>query len=181
MDWLQSPSLLDLCVCVCVCMCVCVCVCCLQVTHRTADDQCFSLQLECSWLSYLSLHYDSYFHSPFPWSWFLPSHPHAISFHQPSLQALQASIPRLHNAQSLTILNEYCRNETQQVKKPWCEHLDFEDISYGCMFPLRLATTVHPGIMNHNVMLRSDWHGECHCGLVTDREAGKERGGGMVG
>lgn len=45
------------------------------------------------------------------------------------------------------------------------------------MFLQRLATTAHPGIMNHNVMLRSDWHGECHCELVTERETEREVGG----
>lgn len=39
-----------------------------------------------------------------------------------------------------------------------------------------------PGIMSHNVMLRSDWHGERHRegrgeGLVTEPERKTERGG----
>lgn len=111
------------------------------------------------------------------------------------LRRLQSAIPRSHNAPSRIISSGRRGNEMQKNINI------FGDISYTSLcFVSHVAheeadhqkQIVHPspGIMCHNFMFRSDWHGERHREgwgnwLVAERENKKkkkkrERGGIMM-
>ena len=137
----------------------------------------FFLLLERSWLSfYLSLRYDCCSLTPFPCFCFPPCYlpsvlplgtaslkqpPHPPNYITPRL------VPFRQDATEMR-----CNKRGRQRNRTFLEERFIPRLSLALCFralhctcegrPPAAERSSSPGIMSHNVMLRSDWHGERH-------------------